>query len=259
MNNKLLKGMSVAAVALFLVGCDEIKFGGMFNIHEAITFAQSNGNVVVNPGQFSTNVTLGQSGNQKQIKLEIKNGNNPTKVQLNFDKNINVSDNFTLTGAQIGQNFDVTGKIVTSVTNTPEQYGTESCTYQVPQTVCRGGAYKGDPSAEQVSSIEDSIVSFGEQSGAEASSPVTVTAPEAQLDRPLPPGAGPMPPPPPPYHPVCTTQWVNMYGYRDVRYYYQTTNKDINASFVQGARNLGDYQGHASSTQQMYTYQGVCR
>jgi hypothetical protein len=252
MNKNILKGMSVAAVALFLVGCDEIKFGGSFNILEAITFSQSNGNVVVNPGKFDTKVTLGQSGNKKQIKLEINNGNNPTKIELSFDKNINVNDQFTLTGAQLGQNFDVTGKIVTNVTNGPEQWGQESCTYQMPQTICRGAAYKGDPSADQVSEITQSIADFGG-----VSSEVNVPEVTAEIDRPMPgPGAGPMPPP---HVPTCTTQYVTQFGYRDVRYYNQTTDKDINASFVQGAKDLGDYQGHASSTQQIYTYQGVCR
>jgi hypothetical protein len=254
MNKNILKGLSVAAVALFLVGCDELKFGGTFNILSAITFNQSNGNVVVNPGQFATNVTIGQSGNQKQIKLEIKNGNNPAKVQLNFDKNINVGDNFTLTAAQIGQNFDVNGKIVTTVTDTPEQSGTESCTYQMPQTICRSAEYKGDPTADQVAAIEKSIADFGG-----VSSEVTVPAVEAQVDRPMPgpgPGPGPMPPP---HVPTCTTQYVTQFGYRNVSFHYETTNKDITASFVQGGKDLGDYQGHASSTQQIYSYQGMCR
>jgi len=43
-----------------------------------------------------------------------------------------------------------------------------------------------------------------------------------------------------------------------VRFYYETTNRDITASFMQGVKNLGDFQGHASSTEKVITYQGQC-
>lgn len=264
MNNKLLKGMSVAAAALFLIGCNELKFGGSFDIHQVITFVQPSdrsvemvaegesvtrgGNVVINPGKFDTNVTLGQSGSKKQIKMEIKNGSKPTTVTISFDKNVDIGDSFTLTSAQTGQNFDVTGKMTTTVTSSPEQSGTESCTYQMPQTVCRG--------VEAKAAAEDSDGSKDENSSTLKAALASLTA---SFDgRPGPGGVMP-PPPPPPHVPTCHTQYVTMYGYRDVSFHYQTTTKNITASFMQGATDLGDYQGSSSSNDKIYSFQGSCR
>jgi hypothetical protein len=44
-----------------------------------------------------------------------------------------------------------------------------------------------------------------------------------------------------------------------VRYYYETTVKDISAKFLQGNINLADYQGQASGSEKKYTYQSMCR
>jgi LAS superfamily LD-carboxypeptidase LdcB len=136
MKQKMIKGLGVAAALALLVGCNEINFSGLFSITAPITFAQQGKAVLtVNPGQFQTKASLGQSGSQKQIKLEISNTNPPTKVQLNFDKNINIGEHFSLTAAQIGQNFDLAGDLATSVQDSPEYSGSESCTYQATQTV----------------------------------------------------------------------------------------------------------------------------
>ena len=150
MKQRVIAGMGLAALMAVLVGCDEIKFGGMLTVHDVITFAQTGANkrgtVVVNPGQFQTKVILGMYGQEKQIKLEIDNAKPATVIDLNFDKNIETSDHFLLTAAQLKQNFDLAGDIVTTVTRTPEQTATESCTYQAQEMVCRA--------AEPVKSVD---------------------------------------------------------------------------------------------------------
>ncbi len=238
---KILAGLCLVAV---LAACDEIKFGGTFTIHELITFKQASGNVVLNPGAFQTKVILGQEGQQKKIKLEVQNGGSkPTVVQLSFDKNINVADQFTLTAAQLGQTFDLTGNIATTVTRTPEQWGNQSCTAQYQQTVCRGIAASEEVSPELSAKVEESILKFGELAADVSDVPV-VKAPN--------PGQ-------PPYIPTCHPVWVSRPGWQDVRYYYETTTKDIAASFVQAGKVLAEYKGTGSTTQQINTYQGFCR
>jgi hypothetical protein len=236
MKQKMIKGLGVAAALALLVGCNEINFSGLFSITAPITFAQQGKAVLtVNPGQFQTKASLGQSGSQKQIKLEISNTNPPTKVQLNFDKNINIGEHFNLTAAQIGQNFDLAGDLATSVQDSPEYSGSESCTYQAPQTVCRSA----EKSAEDADAAQGA---FGDLLKAAAGD-------SAQFN-------GPMPPP---HTPVCNTIWVNMPGTMFVRYHYETTNRDLTANFVQAGKTLGTYTGKSSDTQTVYTYQSQCR
>jgi len=245
MNRRIFTGVAVTAMMAFLVGCDEIKFGGTLNVFEAMTFAQDAGKVVVNPGQFQTKVILGMNGNQKQIKLEIKNnGNQPTVVDLNFDKNIETNDQFTLKADQIKQAFDVTGNIVTTVTRTQEQWGNQSCTYQAQEIVCRGTKSADevkDANPELTAKVEESILDFGKQ------------YPGQYGQYPYPGQYGN--PPVPNCHPV----WVTRYGWQDIRYYDETTKKDITAAFVQADKNLANYVGTGSSTQRINTYQGYCR
>lgn len=255
MKQNMMKLAGIAAVAAVLVGCNEINFSGLLNITEPVVFSQSGKAVVtVNPGQFQTKASIGQSGSKKQIKLEIKNADNPTKVTISFDKNINVGEQFTLTAAQIGQNFDLTGTMATNVQNSPEQSGYESCTYQYPQTVCRSVRTASDEISEaalvsEIAKLDEAAVPL--RSVPEASNPVP-----ADADR------GPQfngPVPPPPHTPVCSTVWVNRPGTMFVRYYYETTNRDLAASFVQNGKTLGTYTGKASDTRTVYTYRSDCR
>lgn len=241
MKQRVLAGMGLAALMAFLVGCDEIKFGGMLTVHDIMTFEQTGANkrgtVVVNPGQFQTKVILGMSGQEKQIKLEINNnGNNPTVVEMNFDKNIETNDNFVLKAAQIGQNFDLAGNIVTTVTRTQEQSGNESCTYQAQEIVCRGGrsADTGLTANDELApKVEAAILEFGKQ-----------------------PAPGQFAPPQPP---SCYPTWVTRYGWQYVRFYVETTTKDITAGFVQADKSLAEYKGTGSTNEKIYTYQSVCR
>ncbi len=252
MKQRILAGVGIAAVMAFLVGCGEITFNGLLGVHEQITFAQEGNcdqnqdwnctqakNVVIPAGQFNTKATIGQNGQQKQIKLEVSNANPATVVELNFDKNINISDNFTLTAAQLKQNFDLTGNIVTKVEKTAEQSGNEYCTVQVPQTICRGlDAAKAAGTDTAIEAVETEIAKFGQFPGA--------------------PGFNGPNPGPVPHTPVCNTVWVNRPGNMYVRFYYETTLRDINASFMQAGKSLADFQGHASSTEKIITYQGQC-
>ena len=239
----------MVAMMAVLVGCNEIKFSGLLNISEAITFAQKGNSVVVTPGQFQTKASIGQSGQKKQIKMEIGNANPPTKVEISFDKNIEIGEQFNLAAAQIGQNSDLAGVMKTNVQNSPEYSGTESCTYQYPQTVCRSKSVNEEVTGMNADLAELAQNPAYERTTPEASNPAPVDT-EKQYN-------GQMPPP---YHtPVCNTIWVNRPGTMYVRYYVETTLRDITANFVQNGKTLGTYTGHASDGRTVYTYQSQCR
>lgn len=225
----------------------------------------------MNPGQFATNATLGMNGQQKQIRLEVKNANPATVVELNFDKNIEIGEQFTLTAAQIKQNFDLAGTMLTKVENSAEQSGTEYCTYQYPQTVCRGKTKTADAALE---AVETEVSKFGGPGGhgGLGNHGGFGGIPQPGYPSPVFPGQqypgyqypgnggghggqyGPYP-----GTPNCHTEWVSRPGSMYVRFYYETTLRDIKAGFVQGSVSLADYQGHASSTKTVYTYQSQCR
>jgi len=237
MKNEVIKGIGIAAVAVLLVGCDEIKFNGLMSINAPITFAQKTNegvaNITVNPGQFSAKATIGRSGNKNQIKLQIANAEKPTTVVLSFDKNINIGENFNIPAVALSQNFDLAGTMATKVEKGEEQWGRESCTYQEPQTVCRSVEKSDEKTGDALmEAIGEEFDKFDHNA---------YSSYQAQ-----------------PNTPVCHTIWVSRPGWMDVRYYYETTLRDIDANFVQVGTALANYKGHSSQTEKVITYQGHC-
>lgn len=248
---KNVKNIGVAAMALFLVGCDEVKFNGAMNVLEQITFSQSQGKTVtVQPGQFSAKATLSANNSKKKLKLEIKNADPATEVKLEFDKNINIGETFTITAAQLGQNFDLAGTMATRVERGPEQSSYESCSYQYPQTVCRSNKEADAAVSAKAAAIVSEFASVEAVSAPEASSPVMT----GEKNGPYP-GQFAQPP----HTPVCYTQWVTRPGTRYVRYFIETTLRDIDAGFVQNGKTLGSFKGHSAQNETVYTYQSDCR
>lgn len=255
-----------------LSGCDEVKFGGSLAVNEQITFTQTRnadkaqvvewevnraeGDIVLNPGQFSTKITMGKSGKKKQLTMEVANANPATVIKLKFDKNIELGENFTLTAAQLGQSFDLTGKLLTNVTRTQEESGWEHCTYQYPQTVCRSNVKSAGADAAAETATLD-IAKRGLGASLENSEVPSVPNPEFTKNYP-----GQYPYPGyynnPPHSPNCHTVWVSRPGNMQVRFYYETTKRDISSRFVQGEKTLATYTGHASDTRKVNTYQGSC-
>ncbi|OGR52373.1 MAG: hypothetical protein A2049_00415 [Elusimicrobia bacterium GWA2_62_23] len=246
---KNIKSISVAAMALFLAGCDEIKFNGTMNVLEQITFSQSqNQTVVVAPGQFAAKVTLSANNSKKKIKMEIKNADPATEVKLEFSKDIAIGETFNITAAQMKQNFDLAGTMATKVTRSEERSTYESCTYQYPQTVCRS-----NKAADQKVS-EDLVAKISEFAAVEAVQAPEMVNPVPAEKAPYPGQFGPVPP----HTPTCYTQWVSRPGTRYVRYFIETTDRDIDAGFVQNGKTLGSFKGHSTQNETVYTYQSDC-
>lgn len=255
---QVLRGVTIVAMTAFLAGCDDIKFSGLMTVNESITFAQDlkaftpeesyrgPSSVTVAPGRYDTKATIGKSGSNKVIKLEIKNADKPTVVKLQFDKNISLNGDFTLAGPQINQAFDLKGSIDTKVTKSEEYSGSEHCTYQYPQTVCRSGAKSASETSEIVKALGMDVETV------EASNPVMV---EDKGHQPRPPhGVNP----PPPHQPVCHTVWHTRPGTQWVRYYYKTTTRGLLADFVQNGKTLSSFDGTSVETERVYTYQSSC-
>ncbi|MCX5792217.1 MAG: hypothetical protein NTY45_08395 [Elusimicrobia bacterium] len=291
MKQKHLAGVGAVVLMASLIGCDAIIFSGVFNVREALTITQPGDDncqeyipghgsckpartIVLQPGQFTARADLGLSSGQKQIRLEVDNANPPTAVELNFNSNIPTNGHFLLAAAQIKQNFDLTGDIVTNVTQTQQQSAIESCTYEVPQTVCRNAELlKGfDSDSQALKDLTAAADSLGlEDKGLFGSIPQSHPQPGPGFGPghgpgpgPGPhsgPGFGPGPHPGPSQHPqpVCHTQWVTRYGYQSVNFYYETTASNITAAFLQGNKTLADYQGNGSNTKKVYTYQSSCQ
>lgn len=248
---KQIKTIGVAAMALFLAGCDEIKFNGSMNVLEQITFNQKQGAVTVAPGQFAAKVTLSANNSKKKIKMEIKNADPATEVKLEFDKDINIGETFNVTAAQLKQNFDLAGTMATKVTRSEERSTYESCTYQYPQTVCRSSK-----SADKAVS-EDLVAKVSEFAAVDAVEVPETVNPVPADRQPYYPGQ-----PYPGYYPntpSCHTVWVNRPGSRYVRYFIETTDRDIDAGFVQNGKTLGSFKGHSTQHETIYTYQSDCR
>lgn len=251
---KNMKSIGVAAMALFLAGCDEIKFNGNMNVLEQITFNQKQGAVTVAPGQFSAKATLSANNSKKKIKLEIKNADPATEVKLEFDKNINIGETFNVSAAQLGQNFDLAGTMATRVERGPEQTGYESCSYQYPQTVCRSNKAADAAVSAKTAAIVSEFASVEAVSVPEASNPAMSGNKDYYPGQPYP-GYYPQGP----NAPTCYTQWVTRPGTRYVRYFIETTLRDIDAGFVQNGKTLGSFKGHSAQNQTIYTYQSDCR
>lgn len=266
MKQRILSGLGIAAMMASLTGCDEIKFNGSLGVLEQMTFTQSRGpangvriveldlsrtggTAVLTPGQYPTKITMGQSGQEKQMTMEVSNGNPATVIKMKFDKNINIGENFTLTAAQLGQNFDMTGTLFTKVTRTPEESAWEYCTTQYPQTVCRS-AKSADPAAEKATAEIARL-----DSNSVAGETPSVPNPEFTKNHGQYPYPGQFNNP---YTPVCHTIWVTRPGNMQVRFFYETTTRDISARFVQGEKILANYAGQASDTRKVNTYQGSC-
>jgi len=250
MKNGIVRLCGLAAMMGVLTGCDEVKFNGNMNLLEQVTFAQKSGNVTVAPGQFQAKATLGASASKKTIKLEIKNADPATTVELKFDKNIEIGETFNISAAQLGQNFDLAGTMATQVKDSQEYYESQSCSVQYPQTVCRALAKSEADEAVEADIAAQASTLSGDAKAGEApavSNPVMVEE-----------KGGPQPGYNPPHQPVCHTVWHTRPGWQQVRYFNRTTLRDIDANFLQAGKTLGGFKGASSQTQRIYTYQGPC-
>lgn len=78
-------------------------------------------------------------GSKAEIKIEMKANVYKETIILKRPKNFEFPTNgdFHLTKEQVNQSFDVLGSVKTTVWDSPVQRANESCTYYVPEWICR--------------------------------------------------------------------------------------------------------------------------
>lgn len=146
----MIKKLFIIANLLLLAACDP--FEGVISVKQPMNVKSSEKspgcspdsdpwgcnqivNVVIPTGDHSAKLDF-VSRDQIQLNLKV----NGKKKQLNLDlpKKLNVPDNgpFSISAADLGQDFSADGQANTMVTDSEIQRGWDQCTYQRNEVVC---------------------------------------------------------------------------------------------------------------------------
>lgn len=123
--------MPVLIAAFFMVGCEKIE--GQLNITKELKLRNNKGDThLLRVGTYAADIKANTS---KKITLRL---NNDSDEKFVFNHNGNIPDNgaFNIPSSVSGQPVDLSGTVVTNVTNSATRETTESCTYQEPVQVC---------------------------------------------------------------------------------------------------------------------------
>ncbi len=136
----------ISALFLFLVSCKEIS--GTLTVHEAFTasvnkkcgwnpFASCDPNkkLEIPAGNYFSTIDF---SSKTEIKIDMKANIFKESIILKRPKNFDFPENgnFQLSKIQANQNFDVSGHVSTTVSDSAMMRDNESCTYTVPDYVC---------------------------------------------------------------------------------------------------------------------------
>lgn len=122
----------VLATILTLVSCKS--FRGKLNTTSELTFKDKKQTVKVPAGEHTLKVSF---SSKRKGKFEVLG----KKVSFKLKKGVKLPTDgeFCLKENQWDQNFEACGELDTDVSYGPLRHDRESCTYQVPRTVCEGG------------------------------------------------------------------------------------------------------------------------
>ncbi len=117
---------------LIFTGCEKIE--GQINITKATNLRNSKGVVKsVAVGTYTADI---KANTKKKITLRLNNDSNE-KFEFNVpDGSIPSNGAFSVKSSVVGQPVDLSGNIVTVVTNSERRQTTESCQYQEAVQVC---------------------------------------------------------------------------------------------------------------------------
>ncbi|MFA6236004.1 MAG: hypothetical protein WC635_01650 [Bacteriovorax sp.] len=123
--------LPVLMTAFLLVGCEKIE--GQLNITKELSLKNSKGDMhLLNVGTYSADL---KAKSNKKITLRLNNDADE-KFEFKFEGNIPENGAFNVPSKVSGQPVDLSGSISTTVSNSDVREGSESCTYQVQETVC---------------------------------------------------------------------------------------------------------------------------
>jgi hypothetical protein len=122
----------IAAAALF-VGCERIE--GQLNVSKELRLENSRGNSrTIRVGTYSADI---KANTKKKITLRLNNEGDE-KYEFNIPNgSIPTNGTFSYRSATVGQPVDLSGSVVTNVTESGIGQTTESCQYQYPVQSCR--------------------------------------------------------------------------------------------------------------------------
>jgi len=132
---------------LIFTGCEKIE--GQINFTKATKLRNSKGVVKsVAVGTYTADI---KANTKKKITLRLNNDANE-KFEFNVpDGSIPSNGAFSVKSNVVGQPVDLTGNVVTTVTNSERQQTTESCQYQEAVQICTPA---GTPGGGVVCSIQ---------------------------------------------------------------------------------------------------------
>lgn len=134
----------VAMASLSLTACNELS--GTLTLKETLNVVDKKGRAVSVPkGNFASEFEYDQD--DREIKLEIKDidGKKDVDLKLRVPAGTQVPTHnglFSLSGAEVGQNFNLQGELDTDVEVGPRTSGSESCTYTERDYVCDRVCYE---------------------------------------------------------------------------------------------------------------------
>lgn len=123
---------------LTIVACNELT-GGL-TLHRALNVVDKKGNKVTVPAGTSE-AKLQYKAEKRQIDLKINDATNgETQIRIVVPSNVNLpreTGDVALKGSEIGQAFDLNGRLVTETVTSETTRTAESCTYRTTEYNCR--------------------------------------------------------------------------------------------------------------------------
>ncbi len=130
----------------FFSGCERIE--GQLNISNDVKLVNSKGNTrTLKVGTYTADI---KANTKKKITLRLNNDGDEKYIFNVPDNSIPANGTFTVKSNVVGQPVDLTGTVVTNVTNSDRRQGYESCQYQEYVQVC----YPTGPNGQVACSVQ---------------------------------------------------------------------------------------------------------
>src|SRR5687768_6690322 len=135
------KTLSTLVLCLSLFGCDDLS--GTIQTQSPLTLKVKKGKLItLDVGSHAAKFDYDESDRELEIKIKDASGKEQ-KAELKIPSNVAIPErngSFSLSAAQSGQAFDLSGNVQTQV-DTNHFDGTESCTYTERHERCREVEY----------------------------------------------------------------------------------------------------------------------
>ena len=131
------KMMFAATVLMFLTACDP--FEGVLSVKESFVVKSTDNDsvekVTLPAGDLNAKFEF---TSKTSMEITTKINNKKKTLKLVFPKKLSLPENgdFTITAADLGQDFGAAGKTTQALSTGPMQSGYQSCNYQRRETQC---------------------------------------------------------------------------------------------------------------------------